>query len=90
MTRKQAAAAARDAGLERMYRGQVIDRAVKNAVRDDPELNHLWVSRSGEMGPDFHDLDTNTWWDITTPGQWLNHLDTYTEPFGFGIGMLTQ
>jgi hypothetical protein len=36
------------------------DSAVKNAVRNDSDLSHLWVSRSGEFGPDFHDIGTNT------------------------------
>ena len=86
---RQARAAARNPNLEATFRGQVIDSAVKNAVRNDPELGHLWVSRSGEFGPDFHDIGTGTWWDVTTPGQWLNHVDAYTDPFGIGIGLFT-
>jgi hypothetical protein len=69
MSARQARAAARNPNLEATYRGQVIDSAVKNSVRNDPELSHLWVSRSGEYGPDLHDIGTGTWWDVTTPGQ---------------------
>lgn len=90
MSARQARAAGRNPNLEQTYRGQVIDSAVKNAVRNDSDLSHLWVSRSGEFGPDFHDIGTGTWWDVTTPGQWLNHVDSYTDPFGAGIGLFTR
>ena len=82
----------RNPNLEPTFRGQVIDNTVKikNAVRGDSDLSHLWVSRSGEFGPDFHDIGTNTWWDVTTTGQWLNHVDSYTDPFGAGIGLFTR
>ena len=89
MTAKQARAVARNPGLEPAFRGQVIDRAVKNAVRADPNLSNLWVSQSGEFGPDFHDIGTNTWWDVTTRGQFQNHLNLYSDPFGTGIGLFT-
>lgn len=90
MSPRQARAAARNPGLEEAFRGQVIDKAVKNAVRNDPKLSHLWVSRSGEYGPDFHDIGTGTWWDVTTPGQWGRHVDQYSFPFGSGIGLFTR
>jgi hypothetical protein len=90
MSARQARAVGRNPGLEQAFRGQVIDSAVKNAVRNDSELSHLWVSRSGEFGPDFHDIGTGTWWDVTTPGKWLNHVDSYTDPFGVGIGLFTR
>ena len=89
MTTRQARAAARNPALESAFRGQVIDDAVKKAVIDDPSID-LWVSRPGEFGPDFHDIETNAWWDITTPGQWQRHVDLYTNPFGTGIGLFTQ
>jgi RHS repeat-associated protein len=90
MSARQARAVGRNPNLEQAYRGQVIDSAVKNAVRGDSDLSHLWVSRSGEFGPDFHDIGTNTWWDVTTPDQWLNHVNSYTDPFGSGIGVFTR
>lgn len=90
MSKRQARAAARNPNLDATFRGQVIDRAVKNAVRNDPNLRHLWVSRSGEYGPDFHDIATDTWWDVTTPAQWDRHVDQYSDPFGWGIGLFTQ
>jgi RHS repeat-associated protein len=90
MSRAQVAAVARNPGLEPAFRGQVIDSAAKNAVRADTDLAHLWVARSGEFGPDFFDLDSNNWWDITTQGEFQNHLDQYTDPFGTGIGLFTK
>jgi hypothetical protein len=90
MTARQARAAARNPNLEPAFRGQVIDNAVKNAARNDPDLPNLWVSRSGEFGPDFHDIGTQTWWDITTRAQFQNHLDLYDDPFGTGIGLFTH
>ena len=90
MSARQARAVGRNPNLEQTYRGQVIDSAVKNGVRGDSDLSHLWVSRSGEFGPDFHDIGTNTWWDVTTPGQWSNHVNSYTDPFGSGIGLFTR
>jgi hypothetical protein len=90
MSARQARAAARNPNLEATFRGQVIDNAVKNGVRNDPELSHLWVSRSGEYGPDFHDIRSGTWWDVTTPGQWASHVHQYSEPFGWGIGLFTR
>jgi hypothetical protein len=90
MSARQARAAGRNPNLEQTYRGQVIDSAVKNAVRNDSDLSDLWMSRSGEFGLDFHDIGTGTWWDVTTPGQWLNHVDAYTDPFGAGIGLFTR
>jgi hypothetical protein len=90
MSSRQARAVGRNPNLEPTYRGQVIDSAVKNATRNDSDLSHLWVSRTGEFGPDFHDIGTNTWWDVTTPGQWSKHVDSYIYPFGAGIGLFTR
>ena len=87
MSTRQARRAARNPRLAPAFRGQVIDAAVKNAVRNDPNLSHLWVSRSGEFGPDFHDIGTNTWWDVTTRPQWFDHVRRYAYPFGTGIGL---
>lgn len=86
----QVRAVGRHPFLEAPFRGQVIDNAVKSAARNDPDLSHLWISRPGEFGPDFHDIDTNTWWDVTTPGQWQAHVDLYIDPFGAGIGLFTK
>lgn len=61
MSRGQFRAAGRNPNLTETFRGQVIDRAVKDAVSNDADLKHLWTSRSGEFGPDFHDLGTDTW-----------------------------
>lgn len=86
LSAKQAAASP---SLQAAYRGQVIDAAVKRAVAQDDNLANLWISRSGEYGPDFHDIFTNQWWDITTPGQWQNH-GKYSPLFGEGTGLFTR
>jgi hypothetical protein len=31
----------------------------------------------------------DTWWDITTPGQWTAHEALYGETFGTGIPLYT-
>lgn len=68
----------------------MIDSAVKKAVHGDPVLNgRLWVSRSGEVGPDFFDIDTDTWWDVTTHAAWMDHVWRYTDTWGVGIGLFT-
>lgn len=87
---RQQRALIRNPGLEPAFRGQVIDSAVKKAVHGDPVLNgRLWVSRSGEVGPDFFDIDTDTWWDVTTHAAWMDHVWRYTDTWGVGIGLFT-
>lgn len=86
----QIAAAKENGNLYEMFRGDVLDSEIKNTVARDPRLPDLWISRRGEFGPDFHDVNTNTWWDITTPKQFQAHLDKYNFPFGQGIGLFTK
>ena len=76
-------------GLANAYRGQVIDTAAKNAIARDPEIKGLYVTRSGEYRPDIHDSMMNTWWDITTPGQWTAHVAQYGGLYGYGIPLYT-
>ena len=48
--------AAPNPSLAAAHRGQVINDAVERAVGKDSVLGgRLWMSRSGEYGPDFHD-----------------------------------
>jgi RHS repeat-associated protein len=89
MSARQARAAASNPNLTETFRGQVLDRAVKTAAQNDPKLGHLWISRSGEFGPDFHDIMTSTWWDVTTRAAWNAHVRLYQNPFGRGIGLFT-
>ena len=60
---------------------------MKKAVLNDPSLSKLYVTRSGEFGPDFLDLNslpgTPRWYDVTTPGSWPAHLQRYAS-FGQG------
>jgi hypothetical protein len=75
------------------FRGQVIDSAAKAAVSRDPALPSIYVTRPGEFGPDFLDLNsvpgTPQWWDITTPEQWARHLNDYAG-FGNGTPLFTR
>ncbi|MCW2749579.1 MAG: hypothetical protein JWR83_689 [Aeromicrobium sp.] len=75
---------------EEALTGYVHDPVRARLARNDPELSHLWVSRSGKFGPDFHDICTGTWGDVTAPGQWGSHVDQYSDPFGWGIGLFTR
>lgn len=78
--------------LAETLRGWVIDDAVKNAVWGDKALPSLYITRSGEFGPDFLDLNslpgTPEWWDITTPGQWARHVSNAS--FGNGTPLFTR
>jgi hypothetical protein len=86
----QARAAAADPSLEPAFRGQVIDAAVKQAAANDPELGSLYITRSGELGPDFLDLNsvpgTPRWYDVTTEDNWRVHVSRYAG-FGNGTGI---
>jgi hypothetical protein len=91
----QQAAAEANPNLGSAFRGQVIDAAVKDAVANDPNLSSLYITRSGEFGPDFLDLDsvpgTPHWYDVTTEDSWLAHVARYADcitapAFGYGGG----
>ena len=95
MSARQAAAASADpsGSLGAAFRGQVIDKAAKLAVGNDPGLPSIYVTRPGEFGPDFLDLNSvpgaPQWWDITTLGQCWQHLDDYAG-FGNGTPLFTR
>jgi RHS repeat-associated protein len=97
MSARQAALAAADPTGRALAaaRGQVIDAVVKRAVAadTDPALAMIYVTRSGEVGPDFLDLNslpgTPQWWDITTPEKWAQHLRDYGG-FGNGTPLFTR
>lgn len=86
----QARAAAANPSLGPLFRGQVIDSAVKDAVVRDPNLASLYVTRSGEFGPDFLHLNSvpgmPRWYDVTTENSWLAHAQRYAD-FGQGTGI---
>jgi hypothetical protein len=82
LSEAQALAGAEDANLAAAYRGQVLDRAVKSAAAADPELEFIYITRSGEFGPDFYNLNTGQWYDLTTLGQWSAHMSKYAPSFG--------
>lgn len=83
MSPGQARAAARNPGLEPMFRGSVIDDAAKNRVLADPWLNVQATPRF-QYGPDFHDGVGSRWWDMTTERQWPAHVDQYSDDYGRG------
>jgi hypothetical protein len=53
----------------------------------------IYVTRSGELGPDFLDPDslpgTPQWWDMTTRGEWAQHVIDYAG-FGNGTPLFTR
>ena len=71
-------------------RGTMIDRQAKGYIDADPDLAHLYTTPAGHYGPDIIDPSgSGRWWDITTQGQWQNHLDKYGH-MGPGIGIFTN
>ena len=82
LTPRQAAAVERSKGLYPMFRGQQIDRMAKQLAAGDPHLATSGVSISWGRGPDFVRVATSEWWDMTTTGQWTQHLDRY-DNFGY-------
>ena len=83
--------AAPDPSPAAAYRGRFINAAVEGAVAKDPVVGgRLWMSRSGENGPDFDDVVTGDRLNVTTSGQWQKHLDRYSPLFGNEAGLFTQ
>ncbi|MDQ2827340.1 MAG: hypothetical protein M3Y04_10350 [Actinomycetota bacterium] len=82
--------------MDSAFRGQRIDsffkESLNNAIESgaDSRLSNLYVTRSGEFGPDVFDIaDGSQWWDVTTEGSWEAHVAKYADPFGTGIGLFT-
>ncbi len=61
--------------LEAAFRGNRIDKRVRDEVRVDPFLRHL--QGRPNRGADFIDPATGNWWDMTTPAQWPAHVQKY-------------
>lgn len=74
-TPRQLKAIARRPGLEPAYKGSQIDTIFKRIVGD--EMPGLEVTPRFKRGPDVIDPETGRWWDLTTPGQWPNHVKKY-------------
>jgi len=96
LTEGQQSALVDNPGLESAFRGQRIDtffkESLNNAIESgtDPRVSNLYVTRSGEFGPDVFDLGgMNHWWDVTTQRSWAQHVEDYTNPFGTGIPLFT-
>ena len=90
MTIPQERAATDEPWLRPIFEGNVIDQAVKDAAAKDPELESLYITRPGEFGPDFLDLNSlpgkPRWYDVTTRGDWAAHVRRYAD-FGQGTGI---
>jgi len=64
--------------------GNNIDAFFKEGVRNNPQLfPRLSVTPRFKFGPDVYNPSSGEWWDVTTPGQWGNHITKYS-PFGRG------
>jgi hypothetical protein len=74
-TQKQLQAIDRVPSLRPMYRGNRIDVMARKEIIKDPDLLHL--KSNYRKGPDFVDPQSGSWWDITTPDQWQNHVNRY-------------
>ncbi|MEV6110084.1 DNRLRE domain-containing protein [Streptomyces sp. NPDC051940] len=72
-------------------RGNYIDRVVKEYAANDPYLSTVvYRAENFEHAPDFWNVDLRTWWDMTTPEQWAQHLNDYEYVFGEGIPLFTR
>jgi hypothetical protein len=96
LTEAQKAALVDNPGLEAAFRGQRLDtffkESLNNAIESgsDPRLANLYVTRSGEFGPDVFDLGSmNRWWDVTTRASWAGHVARYAGFPGTGIPLFT-
>ncbi|MFI5889955.1 DNRLRE domain-containing protein [Actinoplanes sp. NPDC051513] len=81
------------AAMPRAARGNAIDRVTKERVARDRYLRtRVFMARNWppEPLPDFFNPHLNTWWDMTTPGQWAAHVGLYTGRFGTGIHLNTN
>jgi hypothetical protein len=85
LTPGQRLATSRNPSLYPMFRGNRIDVLAKTFANADVQLAVNDVAISWGKGPDFLRAGTNEWWDITTPGQWAQHLERYNN-FGFLLG----
>ncbi len=82
-TKKQLDAIKRNPNLRPMFRGNRIDVKARRAIERNPDLQHLKSNYT--KGADFVNPETAEWWDMTTPGQWLDHVARY----GTGGTLLT-
>jgi RHS repeat-associated protein len=94
LTPKQLAKIETDPGYYQAYKGQRIDKWVKDQLlkSGDDAVYDLYITRSGEFGPDATDLsalpDWVVWYDITTSKAWAAHEASYYEVFGpNGVGI---
>lgn len=76
--------AATNPQLQAVFRGERIDTFFKESLSADPNLGSLQITRRFRFGPDVFEPASNSWWDVTTPGQWGAHVGRYTPSFGQG------
>jgi hypothetical protein len=77
-TPAQQRALVKNPNLEAAFRGNRIDKRVRDEVRVDPFLRHL--QGRPNRGADFIDMRDPAnikWWDMTTPSQWPAHVQKY-------------
>ena len=74
-TAKQLKAIQRHPYLRPMFRGNRIDVMARNLMKNDSKLFHLKSNYS--RGPDFEDISTGEWWDMTTEAAWRAHVRKY-------------
>jgi hypothetical protein len=87
-TEEQAAKLEESPSMAATWRGDRIDSFFKEAVRNDPRLDHLSITERFKFGPDVFDSVTSVWWDVTTTGEWAAHVGKYTATFGDGVPLL--
>jgi hypothetical protein len=69
---------------------------VKDLVAEDPKLSMLQDARRGYYGPDWvrTDISKNPneprWYDLTTLGEWGDHVYKCAPGMGQGLGIIWQ
>ena len=87
------AAKAADTGGNAAVAGTRIHQEVGDAVNLSGDANNYLRGANGATGPQpdvSWDAATGVWADVTTPGQWQNHVNKYGDDFGEGVGVLYE
>jgi hypothetical protein len=79
---EQATAARPQSG--EMYRGSRIDAFAKQTIMNDPLLADIVTAPDYIPEPDILSSEFPGWFDITTPGAWPAHVETYGPRYGPG------
>lgn len=90
LSERQATAAANNPGLYKAYKGQVLDKRMKELV--DEEMKNIDPTKQGLAGPDFINIMPKAgeapWYDLTTMRAWAAHAKYNATHGGPGGGII--